>query len=104
MTSKTKSAVTRSKVSGWFSCLAVAAGMTLSSTAAWSADLEKVSFRTNWFPQAEHGGWYYADSQGTYEDYGLDVDMKPGGPQVNNIQLLLGGVPTSLCFIPVGRS
>jgi|TARA_R100000789_G_scaffold79472_2_gene74683 NitT/TauT family transport system substrate-binding protein len=78
--------------------------MTLSSTAAWSADLEKVSFRTNWFPQAEHGGWYYADSQGTYEDYGLDVDMKPGGPQVNNIQLLLGGVPTSLCFIPVGRS
>ena len=73
--------------------LAMAAGLVMSavSAPALSAELEKVSFRTNWFPQAEHGGWYYADSQGTYEDYGLDVDMKPGGPQVNNIQLLLGG-------------
>ena len=53
--------------------------------------LEKVSFRTNWFPQAEHGGWYQAASDGTYEKYGLEVDQQPGGPQVNNLQLLLAG-------------
>ena len=35
--------------------------------------LEKVSFRTNWFPQAEHGGWYQAATDGTYEKYGLEV-------------------------------
>ncbi|WP_328187255.1 ABC transporter substrate-binding protein [Marinobacter sp. OP 3.4] len=91
MTSKTISDVTRVGRAGWLSGLALAAGLTLSSAAAWSAELEKVTFRTNWFPQAEHGGWYHADSQGTYEDFGLDVDMEPGGPQVNNIQLLLGG-------------
>jgi NitT/TauT family transport system substrate-binding protein len=51
--------------------------------------LEKVSFRTNWFPQAEHGGWYQAATDGTYEKYGLEVDQQPGGPQVNNLQLLL---------------
>src|SRR5690606_20002418 len=61
------------------------------SLPAWAEGLEKLSFRTNWFAQAEHGGWYHADSQGTYKEYGLDVDMEPGGPQVNNMQLLLGG-------------
>lgn len=91
MTSKTTSDISRAYAAGWFSWLALAAGLTLSSAEAWAEELEKVTFRTNWFPQAEHGGWYHADSQGTYEDYGLDVDMAPGGPQVNNIQLLLGG-------------
>lgn len=71
--------------------LAAGLGMAAATGSALAEDLEKVSFRTNWFPQAEHGGWYHAESQGTYEDYGLDVEMEPGGPQVNNIQLLLGG-------------
>jgi NitT/TauT family transport system substrate-binding protein len=53
--------------------------------------LEKVSYRTNWFPQAEHGGWYQAATDGTYEKYGLEVEQEPGGPQVNNLQLLLAG-------------
>ena len=53
--------------------------------------LEKVSYRTNWFPQAEHGGWYQAAVDGTYEKYGLEVEQEPGGPQVNNLQLLLAG-------------
>ncbi|MEH6567193.1 MAG: ABC transporter substrate-binding protein [Halopseudomonas sp.] len=53
--------------------------------------LEQVSYRTNWFPQAEHGGWYHAANAGIYEQYGLQVDQQPGGPQVNNLQLLLAG-------------
>lgn len=91
MNSKATSGVSPAKRPGGLACLALAAGLALGSGATWAAELEKVTFRTNWFPQAEHGGWYHADSQGTYEDYGLDVDMAPGGPQVNNIQLLLGG-------------
>ena len=91
MNSKATSGVSPAKRPGGLSCLALAAGLALGSGATWATELEKVTFRTNWFPQAEHGGWYHADSQGTYEDYGLDVEMAPGGPQVNNIQLLLGG-------------
>lgn len=54
-------------------------------------DLTEVSFGTNWLPQAEHGGYYQAVVDGTYADCGLDVTIRPGGPQVNNRALLLAG-------------
>lgn len=52
--------------------------------------LDKVTFLTNWFAQAEHGGFYQALAEGTYKKYGLDVTIGMGGPQVNVYQLLLG--------------
>jgi NitT/TauT family transport system substrate-binding protein len=52
---------------------------------------EKVTFLTNWFAQAEHGGFYQAKATGLYEKAGLDVTIKTGGPQVNGSQLLLAG-------------
>lgn len=69
-------------------------------TASTSAQaLEKVSFGTNWVAQAEHGGYYQAVADGTFEACGLDVEIKPGGPQANNrillpvgkIDFLMGG-------------
>jgi NitT/TauT family transport system substrate-binding protein len=51
--------------------------------------LDKVSFGTNWVAEAEHGGFYQAVADGTYQKYGLDVTIVPGGPQVNNRLLLL---------------
>ncbi|MEO0757505.1 MAG: ABC transporter substrate-binding protein [Cyanobacteria bacterium J06648_16] len=53
--------------------------------------LKAVSFGTNWYAQAEHGGFYQAVATGIYEDYGLDVTIQMGGPQVNGTQLLMGG-------------
>ena len=53
--------------------------------------LDKVTFGTNWKAQAEHGGYYQALADGTYEKYGLDVSIRPGGPQVNHMQLLAAG-------------
>ena len=50
--------------------------------------LDKVSFGTNWVAEAEHGGFYQALADGTYRQYGLDVTIVPGGPQVNNRILL----------------
>ena len=41
--------------------------------------------------QAEHGGFYQAVADGTYESCGLKVSILPGGPQVNNRALLLAG-------------
>ena len=51
--------------------------------------LDKVVFLTNWYAEAEHGGFYQALAQGTYRRHGLDVAVKMGGPQVNVMQLLL---------------
>lgn len=57
------------------------------------ATLDKVSFGTNWVAEAEHGGFYQAVADGTYRNYGLDVTIVPGGPNVNNrIQLLAGKI------------
>jgi NitT/TauT family transport system substrate-binding protein len=53
--------------------------------------LDKVSFGTNWVAEAEHGGFYQALADGTYRNYGLDVTIVPGGPQINNRILLAVG-------------
>lgn len=67
---------------------ALAAGTLLAGPAS---ALEQVRFGTNWLPEAEHGGYYQAVADGTYEACGLDVEIVAGGPQVNNRALLLAG-------------
>lgn len=52
---------------------------------------DKVTFATNWKAQAAHGGFYQAVADGTYRQYGLDVTIQHGGPQVNNRPLLPAG-------------
>ena len=53
--------------------------------------LDKVSFGTNWVAEAEHGGFFQAVADGTYNKYGLDVTIVPGGPNDNNRMLLVAG-------------
>jgi len=55
------------------------------------AQAETVRFGTNWVAQAEHGGYYQAVADGTYEACGLEVEIVPGGPQVNNRAQMLAG-------------
>jgi NitT/TauT family transport system substrate-binding protein len=52
---------------------------------------EKFTYLTNWFAQAEHGGFYQALAKGLYKQAALDVSIKMGGPQVNGLQLLAAG-------------
>src|SRR6185369_13980812 len=70
----------------------VAAALMLSPLAAQAQSLDKVRFGTNWVAEGEHGGYYQALADGTYRQYGLEVTIIPGGPNVNNRILL-----------PVGR-
>jgi len=67
-----------------------AAGLALAAVLAASPaqSLDKVRFGTNWVAEAEHGGFYQAVADGTYREYGLDVTIVPGGPNVNNRILL----------------
>jgi len=57
-----------------------------------AASAESVAFGTDWKAEAEHGGFYQAIATGIYKRYGLDVTLRPGGPQVNHAQLLAAGV------------
>ncbi len=69
---------------------AALAALALATTASAQA-LQKLDFLTNWFAQAEHGGFYQAIAEGIYRKHGLDVTVRMGGPQVNGLQLLLAG-------------
>src|SRR5437016_11814110 len=70
-----------------------------------SAAAETVNFGTDWKAEAEHGGFYQAIATGIYQRYGLEVNLRPGGPQVNHAQLLAAGVLdfniASNSFIPL---
>ena len=44
-----------------------------------------------WYPQPEDGQFFAAKAEGIYEKHGLDVTIRPGGPQVNVQQLLAAG-------------
>ena len=70
-------------------CMMTAAATLLGIGHADAAD--KVTFLTSWYAQAEHGGFYQAKAAGLYDKANLDVTIKMGGPQVNGMQLLLGG-------------
>ena len=53
--------------------------------------VDRVVFATNWKAQAAHGGFYQALADGTYTKFGLAVEIRQGGPQVNNRPLLPAG-------------
>ncbi|HET9751053.1 MAG TPA: ABC transporter substrate-binding protein [Casimicrobiaceae bacterium] len=70
---------------------ALLAAVVLAAVPARAQTLEKIVFSTDWLAQAEHGGFYQAVAQGIYRKYGLDVEIRQGGPQVNGLQLLAAG-------------
>ena len=41
----------------------------------------KIRLATDWYPQAEHGGYYNALVRGYYAAAGLDVEILPGNPR-----------------------
>lgn len=53
--------------------------------------LIKVRMQTDWFPQAEQGGFYQALARGYYRDEGLDVELIPGGPGAHLKPKVVGG-------------
>jgi len=55
------------------------------------AAADPLHFTLNWFAQAEYGGFYQALADGLYDQAGLNVTIEQGGPQINDVQLLLAG-------------
>src|SRR6202012_5806696 len=71
--------------------MAIAAGVTmgLSVTSAQAADT--VTIQLKWVAQAQFAGYFVAKDKGFYKEAGLDVTIKPGGPDVAPPQVLAGG-------------
>ena len=69
--------------------MALAAGMTMSGAVAQAADM--LTLQLKWVTQAQFAGYYVAQDQGFYDAEGLDVTIKPGGPDVAPAQVIAGG-------------
>ncbi len=52
---------------------------------------DKVVLMLNWLPEAEHGGFYAAKVHRIFERYGLEVEIRPGGPNAPVVQELVTG-------------
>lgn len=71
------------KFAGLASALALTAG------AAGAQDA--VTLQLKWVTQAQFAGYYVALENGYYEDEGLDVTIRAGGPDIAPVQVLMGG-------------
>ena len=61
----------------------------MSGAVAQAAD--KLTLQLKWVTQAQFAGYYVAQDQGFYDAEGLDVTIKPGGPDVAPAQVIAGG-------------
>ena len=71
----------------WFALAGASALALLAS----SASAEDVTLQLKWVTQAQFAGYYVAKDKGFYEEEGLDVTIKPGGPDVAPAQVISGG-------------
>jgi NitT/TauT family transport system substrate-binding protein len=56
-----------------------------------AAHTNDVTLQLQWVTQAQFAGYYVALDKGFYEEEGLNVTIKPGGPDIAPPQVLAGG-------------
>ena len=70
---------------------ALAGAMTFGAVAgAWAQD-NSVTLQLKWVTQGQFAGYYVAQAKGFYEEEGLEVEIKPGGPDIAPEQVIAGG-------------
>ncbi|MCB8838446.1 ABC transporter substrate-binding protein [Aurantimonas sp. VKM B-3413] len=71
----------------------VLAGAALAAAALTSPALaaDPVTLQLKWVADAQFAGYYVAKDKGFYDDAGLDVTIKPGGPDIAPEQVIAGG-------------
>ena len=68
---------------------AAAAAAMIASVSA--AQAETVTLQLKWVAQAQFAGYFVAQEKGYYKAAGLDVVIKPGGPDIAPEQVIAGG-------------
>ncbi|WP_299390806.1 ABC transporter substrate-binding protein [Pelagibius sp.] len=71
--------------------ISLAAGAGLLLTAGTAAAADEVTLQLKWVTQAQFAGYFVAQDKGFYEEAGLDVTIKPGGPDIAPPQVIAGG-------------
>jgi NitT/TauT family transport system substrate-binding protein len=75
--------------------LALVAAVTLSMWAAQSAPAakkaDKLTLQLKWVTQSQFAGYYAAKALGYYKQFGLDVNIKVGGPDITPEQVVASG-------------
>src|SRR6201995_5402123 len=70
---------------------AIAAGVTMGVSLATAQAADTVTIQLKWVAQAQFAGYFVAKEKGFYKEAGLDVTIKPGGPDVAPPQGIAGG-------------
>ncbi len=72
-----------------------------SAPSAAGGALTPVKFVLQWVPQAQFAGYFAAVDQGYFKDAGLDVQIVPGGPDINPMQVVAsGGAEIGTTWVP----
>ncbi len=58
---------------------------------ATGAQAQDVTLQLKWVTQAQFAGYYVAKEKGFYDEEGLNVTIKPGGPDIAPTQVIAGG-------------
>src|SRR5262245_50432721 len=69
-------------------------GAIAAAVGAWAGSAlaaDSVTLQLKWVTQAQFGGYYVAKEKGFYSDEGLDVTIKPGGPDIAPETVIAGG-------------
>jgi NitT/TauT family transport system substrate-binding protein len=71
---------------GAITAAAALLGMTATAQAA-----DPLTLQLKWVTQSQFAGYYVAKDKGFYDEVGLDVTIKAGGPDINPSQVIAGG-------------
>ncbi|WP_390888811.1 ABC transporter substrate-binding protein [Devosia neptuniae] len=69
----------------------MAGAMALAVAAGGAQAQESVTLQLKWVTQGQFAGYYVAQAKGFYDEEGLTVEIKPGGPDIAPEQVIAGG-------------
>ncbi len=73
------------------------------ATASGGQKTQRVTMQLSWTPQAQFAGYYAAVAKGFYKKQGLDVTIRPGGPDASVAQLVASG-NANFASLPFGQT
>ena len=84
--------------------LVIAASVALFACTSEEPERESVTVELDWYPNANHSGFFVAQDQGYFDEENLDVDVRPpADPALSSRRLLRQMNETSVSFIKPTR-
>jgi NitT/TauT family transport system substrate-binding protein len=71
--------------------LAITLGLAMGLASGAALAKDKLVLQLKWVTQAQFAGYYVAKDKGFYDAVDLDVEIKPGGPDIAPAQVIAGG-------------